>query len=66
MQHALAADPVSLASVPGPHSFTLLHCAIKGGEQARPVYDWLIAQGVPAVLHHPLPYIWPKGTAATS
>ncbi|MCF7689440.1 MAG: ankyrin repeat domain-containing protein [Cephaloticoccus sp.] len=63
VQHALAADPVTLATVPGPHGFTLLHCANKGGELARPVYDWLIAQGVPEVLHRPLPYIWPDGTA---
>lgn len=49
----LAVDPNAHA-IPGPHGFTLLHCVEKGGEQARPVYDWLIAQGVPEVTHRPL------------
>lgn len=62
---ALGTDPVAAAAVPGPHGFTLLHCARKGGAAAQPVYDWLVAQGVPAVFQRPLPYIWPAGTAPT-
>lgn len=49
--------------IPGPHGFTLLHCAKQGGEKAKPVYDWLLASGVPEVTFRPLPYIWPEGTA---
>jgi hypothetical protein len=45
--------------VPGPHGFTLLHCAKQGGDAARPVYDWLLSQGVPEVFQRPLPYVWP-------
>jgi hypothetical protein len=48
--------------IPGPHGFTLLHCAKQGGMQARPVYDWLLASGVPDVTFRPLPYVWPAGT----
>jgi len=48
--------------IPGPHGFTLLHCAKQGGEKAKPVYDWLLASGVPDVTHRPLPYNWPAGT----
>ena len=51
--------------IPGPHGFTLLHCTKQGGEKAKPVYDWLLAQGVPDVTFRPLPYIWPAGTAPT-
>ena len=49
--------------VPGPHGFTLLHCVKKGGDAAKPVLDWLLAQGVPDVTQRPLPFIWPAGTA---
>lgn len=62
---SLATDPrglVSAAAVPGPHGFTLIHCAKQGGPTAKPVYDWLIASGVPATTMIPLPYIWPTGT----
>lgn len=58
----LAADPNAHA-VPGPHGFTLLHCVKKGGEPAKPVLDWLLAQGVPDVTFRPLPFVWPEGTA---
>jgi len=58
----LAPDPVRLAAVPGPHGFTLLHCAKQGGEKAKFVYDWLLAAGIPNVTMRPLPYIWPAGT----
>ena len=58
---ALALDPKA-PEVPGPHGFTLLHCAKQGGERAKPVYDWLVAQGVPEVFMRPLPYQWPAGT----
>ena len=37
---------MSAAAVPGPHGFTLLHCAKQGGAGAQPVYDWLRAKGV--------------------
>ena len=50
-------------AIPGPHGFTLLHCAKQGGEKAKPVYDWLLAQGVPEVTFRPLPFVWPEGTA---
>jgi hypothetical protein len=58
----LAADVVRLAAVPGPHGFTLLHCAKQGGEKSRPVYDWLISSGVADIPHRPLPFIWPAVT----
>lgn len=48
--------------IPGPHGFTLLHCAKEGGERGKPVYDWLIASGVPDVTFRTLPYAWPEGT----
>jgi hypothetical protein len=57
----LAIDPKAHL-VPGPHGFTLLHCARQGGEAAKPVVDWLLAQGVPDVKMRPLPYVWPAGT----
>ena len=47
--------------IPGPHGFTLLHCVKKGGDRAKPVLDWLIAQNVPDVAMRPLPFIWPAG-----
>jgi hypothetical protein len=62
LKAAIAADPAKLAAIPGPHGFTVLHCAKQGGEKARPVYDFLLAQGVPEVFQRPLPYIWPAGT----
>jgi hypothetical protein len=49
--------------VPGPHGFTLFHCVKQGGDAAKPVLDWLVAQGVPDVKQRPLPYVWPEGTA---
>jgi hypothetical protein len=49
--------------IPGPHGFTVLHCARRGGNEAKPVHDWLLAQGVPDVTFRPLPYVWPEGTA---
>ena len=51
--------------IPGPHGFTLLHCARQGGPKARAVHDWLLANGVPDVTQRPLPFIWPAGTAPT-
>lgn len=58
----LAVDP-RVHLVPGPHGFTLLHCVKKGGEGAKPVLDWLLAQGVPDVTFRALPFVWPAGTA---
>jgi hypothetical protein len=52
--------------VPGPHGFTLLHCVKKGGDPAKPVLDWLLAQGVPDVTQRPLPFIWPEGATPSS
>ena len=49
--------------IPGPHGFTLLHCARQGGDPAKPVQDWLLAQGVPNVTFRPLDFVWPAGTA---
>ncbi|MEY2882021.1 MAG: hypothetical protein RLZZ15_4401 [Verrucomicrobiota bacterium] len=65
VQAALGRDVVAAAVVPGPHGFTLLHCAKQGGAEAKPVYDWLLAQGVPEKFTLPLPYRWPAGTAPT-
>lgn len=48
--------------IPGPHGFTLLHCVRQGGDDAKPVLDWLLAQGVPDVKQRPLAYVWPAGT----
>ena len=35
--------------IPGPHGFTLLHCAKQGGEPAKEVFDWLIGRGAVAL-----------------
>jgi hypothetical protein len=48
--------------IPGPHGFTLLHCARQGGAKAKAVHDWLLATGVPDVTQRPLAFIWPAGT----
>lgn len=58
----LAVDPQAHL-VPGPHGFTLLHCVKQGGAAAKPVLDWLLAQGVPDVKQRPLPFVWPAGSA---
>ncbi len=63
VQAALGPDVVTAAAVPGPHGFTLLHCAKQGGTAAKPVYDWLVSQGVAEVFILPLAYRWPAGTA---
>ena len=57
----LALNPTA-HEIPGPHGFTLLHCAEQGGEKAKPVYDWLLAHGVPDVTFRKLPFVWPPGT----
>jgi len=59
---AFATDPKA-HEIPGPHGFTLLHCAKAGGAKAKPIYDWLLAQGVPEIFQRPLSFIWPAGTA---
>jgi hypothetical protein len=51
--------------IPGPHGFTLLHCARQGGAKAKAVHDWLLANGVPDVTQRPLAFIWPAGTGPT-
>lgn len=53
----LALDPQAHA-IPGPHGFTLLHCVRAGGERAKPVLDWLLANGVPDVNHRELDFKW--------
>ena len=63
IQAALARNPQA-HEIPGPHGFTLLHCAKQGGEPAKPVYDFLIARGAPEVFHRPLPFKWPAGTSS--
>ena len=55
----LAIDPNAHA-IPGPHGFTVLHCAKEG--EATAVVEWLLAQGVPEVTHRPLNFGWPEGT----
>lgn len=52
--------------IPGPHGFTLLHCARQGGQKAKGVLDWLLANGAPDVSQRPLPFIWPAGTGPGS
>jgi len=52
--------------IPGPHGFTLLHCVRQGGDPAKPVLDWLLAQGVPDVKQRPLSFVWPEGTKPTT
>lgn len=61
VQAALALYP-NAHTIPGPHGFTLLHCARQGGEKARPVAEWLLASGVPDVTFRPLPFVWSAGT----
>jgi hypothetical protein len=61
VQAFLAINPKA-HEIPGPHGFTLLHCVKQGGDPAKPVLDWLLAQGVPDVTFRPLPFIWPEGT----
>ncbi|WP_438483219.1 hypothetical protein [Oleiharenicola lentus] len=41
--------------IPGPHGFTLLHCAKQGGVKAKPVYDWLVGRNAGSVFQRPLP-----------
>ena len=59
----LATNPAA-ASIPGPHGFTLLHCAKQGGASAKAVYDYLIAQGTPEVFKRPLPFKLPPAPPA--
>jgi len=60
VQAFLAVDPQAHL-ISGPHGFTLLHCAKKGGEPAQSVVDWLLSHGVPDVTFRTLPYVWPDG-----
>lgn len=50
------------SEIHGPHGFTLYHCVKEGGEAAKPVLDWLLAQGGSEVRKRPLPWVWPPGT----
>jgi hypothetical protein len=58
----LAADVAKLAAVPGPHGFSLLHCAKQGGDKAKAVADYLMSVSAPSG-RLDLPYKWPEGTA---
>jgi hypothetical protein len=58
----LALDPKA-HEIPGPHGFTLLHCAKQGGADAQPVVDWLLAQGVPPETQRPLKFNPPVALA---
>jgi ankyrin repeat protein len=60
---ALSSNPAT-ASIPGPHGFTLLHCAKQGGASAKAVYDYLIAQGTPEIFKRPLPFTLPPAPSA--
>ncbi|HYC69973.1 MAG TPA: hypothetical protein VEB66_02125 [Opitutaceae bacterium] len=60
VQAFLAIDPKAHL-IPGPHGFTLMHCANTGGDRAKPVVDWLLARGVSEERQRELPYIWPEG-----
>lgn len=51
--------------IPGPHGFTLLHCAKRGGPAAQPIVDWLLAHGAGRDSQRPLQFIWPS-TATSS
>ncbi|HYP17714.1 MAG TPA: hypothetical protein VEQ65_10930 [Opitutus sp.] len=55
IEAALAQNPAA-HEVPGPHSFTLLHCVKQGGAPDRPVCDYLIATAktAPAARRPPL------------
>jgi len=59
---ALALDPRA-HEIPGPHGFTLLHCARAGKDESNRVVEWLLSNGVPDVTFRPLPYVWPEGDA---
>lgn len=60
-----AVDPRAHA-IAGPHGFTVVHCARRGGERAQPVVDWLLANGASAENHVGLRYVWPPGTEPKS
>lgn len=53
-------DPKAHAIV-GPHGFTVLHCAKRGGDPAEPVVDWLLANGASSDTNVGLKVIWPAG-----
>jgi hypothetical protein len=55
VQAAVAARAETVNLI-GPHGFTLLHCAQRGGEAAVPVVAFLQANGAGEVTRHPLPY----------
>lgn len=56
-----AIDPKAHAIV-GPHGFTVLHCAKRGGDAAKPVVDWLLAHGASPETNVGLKVFWPAGT----
>jgi ankyrin repeat protein len=60
-----AVDPKAHAIV-GPHGFTVVHCAERGGAQAKPVVDWLLANGASPETNVGLKVIWPAGSEPKS
>ena len=60
---ALALNPGAHA-IPGPHGFTLLHCAKQGGEKAKAVFEFLRAHGAPEIFQRPLAFKWPSAPAS--
>lgn len=59
VQAAFAADPHA-HDIPGSHGFTLLHCALAGGDAGRRVTDWMRSRGVPEITHQPLANSFPR------
>lgn len=60
-----AIDPRAHAIV-GPHGFTVVHCALRGGDAAKPVVDWLLAHGASSETNVGLKVIWPVAPESKS
>lgn len=58
-------DPQAHAIV-GPHGFTVVHCARRGGDAAKLVVDWLLAHGASAETNVGLKVLRPAGTDSKS
>lgn len=58
-----AVDP-KVHVIPGPHGFTLMHCAQQGGPPAQAVIDWLVAHGATPESQRPLKFVWPSTTTS--
>lgn len=53
-------DPQAHAIV-GPHGFTVVHCAQRGGAAAKSVVEWLLANGASPETNVGLKYVRPAG-----